>query len=280
MPYAQRIGGARCWAWDAPQVVTRSRFTLPRRFDPAGETSDSISLTNRVALLGLDGQWNNARVAITADADWLDVRLELYALIESAEVLVHSSTLREAVHREESGMLYGEVLVAYGLPSDGWRCYAVPNASEHPPRDGVSRIVATLTVWGTETAPAPRELLRDNNLGQPIPVPDAAVQILPVGIVAGVRAPIHLRQLGPIHNTNAATRFLMVFDQVALPVLGDIPVITHIRLMPDQQASFVIPDLGGVFRFACWVGVSTTLGTFTPADAAADMYFTAWYRTP
>jgi len=70
-------------------------------------------------------------------------------------------------------------------------------------------------------------------------------------------------------NNNAALRYLMFFDQTALPVLGSVP-IQSIPVNPLQEFSWSPPQDGLIFEAACVFGLSTTPVTFTAS--AADCF--------
>ncbi len=64
-----------------------------------------------------------------------------------------------------------------------------------------------------------------------------------------------------------AGTFVMLFDQLAAPVAGDIPIWTEHVGAPDPTSYHYAPDGGYLVRNQLWVATSMTPDTYTP-DAA------------
>jgi hypothetical protein len=70
-------------------------------------------------------------------------------------------------------------------------------------------------------------------------------------------------------NTNAAIRYVQLFDQPAVPTIGQVP-IQSIPVNPEQEFSWSPSQDGLIFERACVIAISTTAVTFTAS--AANLY--------
>ena len=75
------------------------------------------------------------------------------------------------------------------------------------------------------------------------------------------------------HNSNAAIRFLHIFDLVAVPAPGTAPDWVAPPVGPSENVSFFFGELGLPFGTGITIAVSTTRTTFTAAGA--DMWISA-----
>ena len=259
MSYGRDIGGVQDWSWDPPQVRNADRFRLPNR------------VNQRLTVMGLNGQWNNARFVVAASLEWADVTFEIYARFQgSDEVLIHASTPRAGNSRIENGIIYSEVVVATGFPCDGFSVQMII-ARQIVPAPG-ARVVAkfTLTAWGEEAPQRPEQLNDENNLGIEI-----------TGSALYVARPCHLKAL-QVHNVNlGATRFLMLFDSTTAPVAGARPTrfMPPIRLLPNGQFARDFPERGLWYRTGLTVAMSTTDRSFT-ASVTPDLLAGIMFRLP
>lgn len=261
--YCQVPETARPWKWDPPKIRDVEHRTLPAAGTPG--TAEGVPL------VGLDGQWNNARVSFMGAEPWWDIRLDLYARIGGNKQWVRSATPRDGVQRISDATMYSIVMGLQGFPCDGWEVWAVPGAGAI-----ASTIVGrfSLQCWGTETGYRANELLFDHgqpNAGDPIPPATAAVIISPT--------PAHFVELN-FHNTNAATRYLQLWDANGLPAGGAQPTIQSIRLLPDQQGTWGVRDFGHNCHNGIVLTQSLTQRTFTADNVSSTMFFSAWYRRP
>jgi hypothetical protein len=69
----------------------------------------------------------------------------------------------------------------------------------------------------------------------------------------------------------AGTRFLMLFDKAAAPVLGDVPFLPPVRVVANGTGFFDFGD-GVLFPLGCQIAFSQTDVTYTQPGAAAGTF--------
>jgi hypothetical protein len=79
---------------------------------------------------------------------------------------------------------------------------------------------------------------------------------------------------GTVTNTKNATQFLLVFDVVAAPITGAVPVFAKSMAASDAQG-FSFPVTGRWFSEGCWLANSSTQSSLTPGSA--DCLFDVQY---
>lgn len=258
--YGPAHGTKREWSWDPPAINQAQRVRLSAQ----AELQDVVSMA---------GQWNNARVIVRVPVAWEDLQFELWARVGSAEFPVRSISPAEvAFQATANGFVSAELFEVCGWVVDAWIVKVLGDGTELV--DGE----ITLMAWGTdpdcERGNGPQQQ-DQNNQGQFIPAP---------GSVLYETGPLRLTQI-MAHNVLVAgvpanTRYLMLFDQLTAPVLGQTPPVTPVRLLGDQQMSLTIPPDGHHFRTGIVVASSVSDRTYTAPGVGSELLATIWYTKP
>ena len=105
------------------------------------------------------------------------------------------------------------------------------------------------------------------------PISGSLVASQQIKLLSGSSAKGHLHWLF-LYNNNAATRYAQLFDSVALPADGSVPLFVQ-SMAPSTSVPKELafgPD-GLVFTNGLWIVISSTVATKT--IAGTDLIFTA-----
>ncbi len=246
----------RAFEWD-PAGVQHGRVLVPQL--PAGVPVLEESI------IGARGCWNCCDFHLNAPVAWLNVVLTLSVSVDGVEVELERKLVSECTYHLNGANLQAHVFSLRGHPGSGFIIKAVRPVFPNTAPEGFGRLVC----WGQDTAGEAPEL-------GPRRYPTAGALVLRASHILEA-APCHLEMISA-YNNNAAVRYLLCFDAVAVPAAATPPDIVPIVVHPDGNASLSFGRPGRRFPTGLVWAASTTPDTFTAAGA--DLLVSAEYRTP